>query len=80
MPMLMEDLLRVMDFTGIPGDLTVTLHDALRPLLVVAIMRAVPGETAFTTPFDTLTILLSVVLQVIFLFVALFGKTVATKV
>ena len=61
---------------------TVTLHFALTPLpsAAVAVISAVPFATAVTVPFAlTVAILESELLQVIFLFAALSGFTVAVR-
>ena len=64
------------------GTFTVTLHFALTPLpsAAVAVISAVPSAIAVTVPFAfTVAILESELLQVIFLFAALSGVTVAVR-
>ena len=64
------------------GTLTVTLHFALTPLpsAAVAVISAVPFVTAVTVPFAlTVAILEFELLQVILLFAAFPGFTVAVK-
>ena len=56
---------------------TVIVHDAVFPLDVVAVIIAVPLTLAVIMPLDTVTILESLVFQIIFLLVALLGLIVA---
>ncbi|CDC37943.1 unknown [Clostridium sp. CAG:352] len=58
---------------------TVTLAVAVRPLEVVAVIVAVPAETAVTTPFDTVATELSLDVQTTVLLVAFAGVTVAVS-
>ena len=58
---------------------TVTLAVAVSPLDVVAVIVAVPAETAVTTPFDTVATELSLDVQTTVLFVAFAGVTVAVS-
>ena len=57
----------------------VTLAVAVRPLEVVAVIVAVPAETAVTTPFDTVATELSLDVQTTVLLVAFAGVTVAVS-
>ena len=64
-----------------PLAVTVTVHVAvLLPSTVLTVIVAVPAAIAVTTPPSTVTTLLSLVDHVTFLFVALLGLIVATKV
>ena len=62
------------------GSLTVTLHVAVLPLLVVAVIVAVPLLTAVTLPFATVATDWAELVHVTLLSVALLGKTVAVSV
>ena len=63
--------------TAISLPVTVTSHVASIPLLLLAIMMAVPALTPFTTPLEsTVAILELLLIHVIFLFVALFGNAI----
>ena len=59
---------------------TTTLHVAVLPLFVLAVIVAVPTPTAVTTPLFTLAILESLLLHVIVLLVASLGVIVAFSV
>ena len=59
---------------------TVTLQVAFLPLLVVAVIVAVPLPTAVTFPFATVATDCTELVHVTDLFVALLGKTVAVSV
>ena len=64
-----------------PFCLTVTVQHALTPFEAVAVIVAVPSETAVTTPFSsTVATDVSDELQVTDLFVASFGLSVAVRV
>ena len=53
--------------------MTCTLHDAVHPLLVVAVIVAQPSSTAVILPSDTVATLLSLVVHVIVLSVVFDG-------
>ena len=59
---------------------TVTLQLAVLPLLLLAVMVAVPKPTALTTPLETVATEVLLELQVRVLLVALLGETVAVRV
>ena len=74
-------LFRVTLSTDTTAGATVTSQLAvLLPSCVVTVMVAVPAATAVTVPLSTVTILLSLLLQVTFLLLALSGFTVAVRV
>ena len=62
------------------GSLTMTVHVAVLPLLVVAAIVAVPLPIAVTVPFVTVATDRSELVHEIVLSVALLGKTVAVSV
>ena len=59
---------------------TVTEQLAVLPLLLLAVMVAVPKPTALTTPLETVATEVLLELQVRVLLVALLGETVAVRV
>ena len=59
---------------------TVTLQLAVLPLLLLAVMVAVPKPTALTTPLETVATEVLLELHVTVLLVALLGETVAVRV
>ena len=62
------------------GFLTVTVHIAFFPFDVFTVMVAVPADTAFTLPFDTVATLLLLVVHETVLSYALSGETDAVSV
>jgi len=78
---LTDVLLSETSVTGTTTLLTVTVQDSvLLPLTVVTVIVAVPALTAVTTPSDTVATAVSLLLHVIFLFVALSGSIIANRV
>ena len=63
-------------------DFTVTEQVAFRfvPSVVIAVMVAVPAFNPFIVPFDTVAMVLSELVQLIFLFVVFSGRMVAFNV
>ena len=66
-------LLNDIDTASIIGSVTVTLHIAILPLLVAAVIVAVPTPTAVITPSETVTTLVLLVVHITLLSVASFG-------